>query len=338
MPCIKFRARKVSVVFSLFLFLSTMNATLAAPATNVATPVPSAATAMKAAVIFANKSISNGRINKLLNSSTAAYFHIAPSRHQSIVLNGCAGLKHQQIKKFIKGQKPKHNAENFVSENADYRGPQFKIIRDKAFTIVTTEELTLRPVSYSSPEKEQDVESQTRQNSISLLSNNEAANQHFEEGEAIFIAQKDTKLRIANHDLKIASGTIVLLKKAEGCTCVINLCDTKRDAICLESGCKKTFLRPGEECVIGDCSDTIRNFRKGDGLGRRFAKTSTNSKKEMMSFAEISIPALLKQDPALAELIASDEKQDRKHIKRMLKMAACIAYSGRPLTPFQLDE
>ena len=152
----------------------------------------------------------------------------------------------------------------------------------------------------------------------------------FDEGEAVLSADKPSEFQFDCALVHLQKGAIVLLRQSNGIKRVVNLHDKKRDSVVVETGDKKVFLRPGQECIIACSESALKSFKRRDGSMRRFSKVTTCSGScEVMGVCEISIPSLLKNHPIVKSIYTSSGKKEREISGKLLKMSVCLAHFSR---------
>lgn len=297
-----------------------------------AAPVQTAVTqALQVSSKFPSASVS-----KMLKTSTPGYLHIAPTRHQAITLGNCVGLKNRLIKKHIKGLVPQSGfiASEEPNQISELTEPEIESMDLSG---------KLEPVAYSSPLAAQVIKNQLP----GCLSWQYSTTCHFvdgkltiekNKGEVILWASEDTDVELHLADVHIKRDSIVLLRSIESGVRLVNLYDTRRDAVSVKVGDKTFYLRPGEECIVADSEKSLKSCKRCNGSLRRFTKTcSCGDCSTVAGICEVSIPALLKHHPILKNLYKSDTRHERKLAEKLLKMSVCLAHFTRSYTPYSTE-
>ncbi len=154
-------------------------------------------------------------------------------------------------------------------------------------------------------------------------------------GEALISAEEHTSIQLGLVHIEVSPGSVVLVCHTNGFSQIINLYDTKRDAVRLKVGPNQMHLRPGHECIVAESESALVDCKKRDGSLRRFSNLAVlPGSNALVGVCEISIPSLLKCHPILSKLFKSKEKDERRLADKLLKMSVCLAFMGVSFEPY----
>lgn len=143
-------------------------------------------------------------------------------------------------------------------------------------------------------------------------------------GEMLVSANKRTFVKTPDSMLRIEPGTIVLVSVKDGVSKVRNLWENSRNGLCLNVENTSFRIAAGDESLTGSNLRSIYLSASHDMIGRRLTHYTELPSGTVVHFAEVSLMSLAQSNDLLAQLMASNEPDDKSINKKINKMAAIL--------------
>lgn len=156
----------------------------------------------------------------------------------------------------------------------------------------------------------------------------------------ILVETKSDTLRIVagKHSIQIAPNTVVLISKEAQLIKVRPLYETSSNAVRVSTGNMSTRVFAGQELILAEDEDSLRQTLGNDSIGRRKTHMDPIPNNGVVHRCEVSPISLIENNYILTKLVQSTHERDKQVTKKLVKMAACMMsvtnnhgpYSSRP--------
>ncbi|MBI4533163.1 MAG: hypothetical protein HY711_04375 [Candidatus Melainabacteria bacterium] len=151
---------------------------------------------------------------------------------------------------------------------------------------------------------------------------------YFDGRQAVFTALKPTQVALGKCTIYLAKGVTVAISSDASAYKIHNLCEHQFQSITIRIAERSLKLASGEEMAVGTSAATIISALKADQVGRRRTKLIDLSQEQIaILVSEFSVPALLASNNVLANIYRSVDRQDKRLIWPVLKMAAALNFT-----------
>lgn len=146
-------------------------------------------------------------------------------------------------------------------------------------------------------------------------------------GEVIVQASKPTVVVAGQHKVSLPGGSITLITNQPDVLKVRNLYENRGNSLRVYIAKSYLTLASGQELVIASNLQSLSNSVSTDSIARRKVKLFKLSGGGTMLRSEYMPVTLLKRTGVLKQLYLSEDSADRSLSKKLIKMAACLAYA-----------
>lgn len=166
-----------------------------------------------------------------------------------------------------------------------------------------------------------------RHTSSSRIARNDSSKTFtFTEGELLIKAAEPISIKAGDLTLSLKRGAVVYMQKDGPVLSIKNLCEPAAHSIVISDGKYKVSLAAGQELLIADSGNEIKQWLASDHLGRRKLQMSEpKSSKHAFCHTEFSYIGFAGKANLIRDLMQSGTNTEQVINNELLKMAACLS-------------